>query len=278
MYAFLTGPMLWLSLLIFVIGLAWRVVRYIKGLDWKLERVAYGPGMNIGLKGAVTSALQWLVPFATHSWRKQTYFTIAFFFFHLGLVIVPLFLAGHAVILQERFGISWPTLPMCVADVFTVAGIIGGVMMFLRRLALPEVRFLRLVRAVPLALHPDGRLPCAARRAGLRKLAALAHLRRGTYSYSGAVHQAVAHRALLHVARAARDGLRDQARRRHTRTGLPLVIGSVVKGKGPATARQQTVRPGGLTPPQARRQQTRQGLPSSRGGRPASFAPEESHA
>lgn len=33
MYAFLTGPMLWLSLLIFVIGLAWRVVRYIKGLD-----------------------------------------------------------------------------------------------------------------------------------------------------------------------------------------------------------------------------------------------------
>lgn len=142
MYAFLTGPMLWLSLLIFVIGLAWRVVRYIKGLDWKLERVAYGPGMNIGLKGAVTSALQWLVPFATHSWRKQTYFTIAFFFFHLGLVIVPLFLAGHAVILQERFGISWPTLPMCVADVFTVAGLIGGVMMLLRRLALPEVRFI----------------------------------------------------------------------------------------------------------------------------------------
>lgn len=27
MYAFLTGPMLWLSLLIFVIGLAWQIGR-----------------------------------------------------------------------------------------------------------------------------------------------------------------------------------------------------------------------------------------------------------
>lgn len=140
MYSFLTGPFLWLSVLIFVLGLAWKVVRYIRGLDWKLERVAYGPGKSAGIPGAISSVLLWLIPFATHSWRKQVYFTFAFFFLHLGLVITPLFLSGHAVILQERFGISWPTLPMCVADVFTVLGIIGGVMMLLRRIALPEVR------------------------------------------------------------------------------------------------------------------------------------------
>lgn len=142
MYAFLTGPMLWLSLLIFVIGLAWRVVRYIRGLDWRLERVAYGPGRTIGIKGAITSAVQWLVPFATHSWRKQTYFTIAFFLFHLGLVVTPLFLSGHMVIMRERFGFSLPSLPMGVSDVFTVLAIAGGIMMLLRRIALPEVRFI----------------------------------------------------------------------------------------------------------------------------------------
>lgn len=142
MYAFLTGPMLWLAIIIFVAGLARRAVNYVKGLDWRLERVAYGPGRSIGLKGAVTSAVQWLVPFATRSWRRQPYFTVAFFFFHLGLVILPLFLAGHMVIMQERFGFSLPTLPMSVADVFTVLGITGGVMMILRRIALPEVRFI----------------------------------------------------------------------------------------------------------------------------------------
>ena len=40
MYEFLTGPMLWAAFLIFVIGLARRVVLYIRGLDWRLERVA----------------------------------------------------------------------------------------------------------------------------------------------------------------------------------------------------------------------------------------------
>lgn len=142
MYAFLTGPMLWFAFLVFVVGLAWRVVKYVKGLDWRLERVAYGPGKNIGIKGALSSVFQWLVPFGTHSWRKQPYFTVAFFLFHIGLVIVPLFLEGHIVIFRTRFGFGWPTLPMGISDGLTVLAIIGGIMMLLRRIALPEVRFL----------------------------------------------------------------------------------------------------------------------------------------
>ena len=142
MYEFLTGPMLWAAFLIFVIGLARRVVLYIRGLDWRLERVAYGPGRKIGMKGAISSVFQWLVPFGTHSWRKQPYFTIAFFLFHIGVVIVPLFLAGHMVIMQERFGFSLPSLPMWFSDAFTVLAIVGAFMMILRRVALPEVRFL----------------------------------------------------------------------------------------------------------------------------------------
>ena len=77
------------AFLIFVyLALARRVVLYIRGLDWRLERVAYGPGRKIGMKGAISSVLQWLVPFGTHSWRRQPYFTIAFFLFHIGVVIV----------------------------------------------------------------------------------------------------------------------------------------------------------------------------------------------
>ena len=94
------------------------------------------------MKGAISSVFQWLVPFGTHSWRRQPYFTIAFFLFHIGVVIVPLFLAGHMVIMQERFGFSLPALPMWFSDAFTVLAIVGAFMMVLRRIALPEVRFL----------------------------------------------------------------------------------------------------------------------------------------
>ena len=111
MYEFLTGPMLWAAFLIFVIGLARRVVLYIRGLDWRLERVAYGPGRKIGMKGAISSVFQWLVPFGTHSWRKQPYFTIAFFLFHIGVVIVPLFLAGHMVIMRSVSASACPRCP-----------------------------------------------------------------------------------------------------------------------------------------------------------------------
>ena len=142
MYSFLTGPMLWVAMLVFFGGLAIRVVLYIRGLSQQLDRVAYGPHFNRGIQGAVHSALKWLVPFGTYSWRAQPFFTVVFFLFHIGLVLVPLFLAGHNIILEERFGFSLPTLPMGVADVLTVLAIIGGALIALRRVALTEVRIL----------------------------------------------------------------------------------------------------------------------------------------
>lgn len=142
MYSFLTGPMLWVAMLVFFGGLAIRVVLYIRGLSQQLDRVAYGPHFNRGIQGAVHSALKWLVPFGTYSWRAQPFFTVVFFLFHIGLVLVPLFLAGHNIILEERFGFSLPTLPMGVADALTVLAIIGGVLIALRRVALTEVRIL----------------------------------------------------------------------------------------------------------------------------------------
>lgn len=142
MYDFLAGPLLLLSLLIFVCGLAWRVVTYIRGLDWRLERVAYGYSEGRGMKGALWSVFKWLVPFGTHSWRQQPYMTIAFFLFHLGVVIAPLFLAGHMVVMREALGFSLPALSVGAGDFLSICGVIGGVMLLLRRLALPEVRFL----------------------------------------------------------------------------------------------------------------------------------------
>ncbi len=142
MYAFLTGPMLWVSFLVFALGMTYRVIWYIRGLDWRLDRVAYKPHLSMGFRGAIQSIYRWLTPLGSRSWRTQPFMATGFFFFHVGAVIVPIFLAGHNVILQERFGFSLPVLPMCVADALTILAIIGLGMLALRRIALSEVRIL----------------------------------------------------------------------------------------------------------------------------------------
>ena len=120
MYAFLTGPMLWLSFAICLIGCVWRVVAYVRGLDWQLDRVPYGYFRNLAVRGALRSIFHWLAPYASRSWRLNPIYTAAFFLFHIGLVIVPLFLYAHGVILLERFGIPWPALPAGLADGLTI--------------------------------------------------------------------------------------------------------------------------------------------------------------
>jgi len=140
LYQFITGPLLWLSFGIFFVGLTFRVVRYFQGLDWQLDRVAYRAHPGLGLKGALRSIVHWLVPFWSVGWRAKPLYTAIFFVFHIGLVLTPLFLLGHAVIFKERWGVDWPTLSMGLADVLTIGVMITAVCIAIRRLALPEVR------------------------------------------------------------------------------------------------------------------------------------------
>ena len=142
MQNFLAGPGLIISLLVFVFGMAWRVVWYVRGLDWKLDRVAYRPYFKQGLKGGVQSVLRWMLPFGTHGWRSAPFFTLFTFFFHLGVTFVPLFLIGHSVILRSTVGFGLPTIPQPLADFLTVTASIAFVLLVLRRLTLPEVRIL----------------------------------------------------------------------------------------------------------------------------------------
>lgn len=141
-YAFLTGPAFVFSLAVFFIGLITRLALYFRGLDWRLERVAYRPHMNRGMKGGLHSIFKWLMPFGTVGWRAQPFFTLCFFLLHFGAVLVPFFLIGHTIIIQKNFGISLPALPQGLADLLTVLTLVGLFFITMRRIALTEVRIL----------------------------------------------------------------------------------------------------------------------------------------
>jgi len=142
MYQFLTGPMLWLSFAVFFIGCIVRIVRYIKGLNWQADRVAYTAHFAYGMKGAIRSIFFWLFPFGTRSWRLNPVFTVMFFLFHICLIFTPILLLAHNIILKQRWGISLITLPESITDMMTVAVMVAVIFMVLRRIALSEVRIL----------------------------------------------------------------------------------------------------------------------------------------
>ena len=73
--------------------------------------------------------------------RMRPLFTIVSFAFHACLLVTPLFVMGHAVLLEQSWGVSWWSLPPLVADVMTLVVVAGGVFFLLRRIAAPQVRY-----------------------------------------------------------------------------------------------------------------------------------------
>jgi nitrate reductase gamma subunit len=142
MYAFVTGPLAWIAFTVFFVGLVWRGIWYVRGLDWRLDRVSYGENLGYGIRGAARSIVRWLIPYGTHSWRFYSGYTAAVFIFHIGLLVTPVFLLAHNLLLEERWGVRLPALPEALADTLTVAVLAAAVVIVLRRIALPEVRIL----------------------------------------------------------------------------------------------------------------------------------------
>ena len=88
--------------------------------------------------------LTWLVP-VTRLHRHRAGYSIASFTFHLGLLLVGLFLRSHLEFLQANTGLSWWAIPKPVLDGLSLAAIFGGGYLLLHRLYVASSR--RLSRA-----------------------------------------------------------------------------------------------------------------------------------
>lgn len=140
MLDFITGPLFVISLVIFVVGMLARVFWYVRGLDWRLERVAYRYHAERSVPGALVSIFKWMIPGATDGWRTQPVAAVLFFLLHFGAVLVPLFLLGHTVLLERYVGIALPSLPGTLADILSVASLVAIVLLGVRRMISPALR------------------------------------------------------------------------------------------------------------------------------------------
>jgi nitrate reductase gamma subunit len=136
-YNFVSGPLAWLTFILFFGGCLYRLISLIKLVNDKEPFIFTYMSWRYSLR----SIFRWLVPFGTVNWRRHPVLTIATFAFHICLLIVPIFLLSHVILWEEAFDISWWSLPNIWADVMTLI-VIGGCTFFLfRRLTQPEVKY-----------------------------------------------------------------------------------------------------------------------------------------
>jgi nitrate reductase gamma subunit len=138
LYEIASGPLVWLALIIFVLGICYRLVTMAR-LAAKKDPVVFN---YMSPYHALRSIFHWIIPYASVNMRKHPVMTAVGFAFHICLIVLPVFLFAHIILIHESWQISWWHIPNSIADIMTLVVIAGIVFFLCRRLILPDVRYL----------------------------------------------------------------------------------------------------------------------------------------
>lgn len=83
---------------------------------------------NIIFSRVIKETIVWLLP-GRNMIRTAVVFSIISFIFHIGLIIVPVFLFEHILIWKHIFKFGWPAIGKEAADIITVVTIICGLIL-----------------------------------------------------------------------------------------------------------------------------------------------------
>ncbi len=136
MYDLISRYLVWIAFAVFVIGMVYQFVNMV--IQARRDK---GVLPYMTWKHSIRSLVHWVIPFASRNMRSRYETTIVTFFFHVCAVLVPIFLTAHVVMFAFAWGPRWATLSSSVADWATILVIFAMVFFFVRRLMLPEVRY-----------------------------------------------------------------------------------------------------------------------------------------
>jgi nitrate reductase gamma subunit len=88
----------------------------------------------------VLATLEWLLPFKRL--RNRWLYSLTTLLFHVGVILVPLFLAGHIELWEAALGISWPALSNSLATTLTLIVMGAALAVVVQRAATRESRSL----------------------------------------------------------------------------------------------------------------------------------------
>ena len=137
-YSFVEGPLLWIAFLTFIIGTILRIALVVA-----TARKMDGPMFqHFSWKYVLATLGRWILPI-NKDMAKNPVFMSLVYIFHICLIVVPIWLAGHVSLWEEsRFEWSWTALPDAWADWMTLILIAISIFFLLRRLISADIRLL----------------------------------------------------------------------------------------------------------------------------------------
>ena len=145
-----------------VLGLMRHVVVTVTELRKMVNRAG---NKDVAYRQVLTATVKWLLPVGQI--RQRFFFSITSFVFHVAIIIVPIFLAGHIALWESGTGLSWLAISNGLADILTIAAVATALLLVLQRAMARDSRALSrfgdyalpLLIAVPfvsgfLVMHP----------------------------------------------------------------------------------------------------------------------------
>jgi len=133
---FAKGPLFRLSLMVMILGLGRLLFIVLAGMLQAYRRA--GNKALDGVRIARQTAAGVIPSFRPSG--MGWIFSTGSFFFHVGLIGVPLFLHGHIQLWEKGIGLSWPALPMVWADGLSILVMITGAGLLVGRISYPPSR------------------------------------------------------------------------------------------------------------------------------------------
>lgn len=132
---FAKGPLFAITFLIMILGLGRHVIIQIYYLFF-----AKGARLkNVSWKKIFKDMATWVVP-VRHLIKGTVFFSICSFLFHVGIILLAVFLVDHIVLWEELLGVSLPSIGRVVADWLTIGTIACVIGLFISRVFIPRLR------------------------------------------------------------------------------------------------------------------------------------------
>lgn len=152
MYDFLIGPMLAVTLAVFVGGLSWRIYQFFQLTgEMKIDPAALPKSIiaevekrekdeYLRINSVTDLLLKWKMKLRRTFLGRHPVFSAVTILFHFLLLFLPFVTVGHNVLLDDYFGFSFPTLSEAAVDTLTLVFILLFAFFFLRRIFSARVR------------------------------------------------------------------------------------------------------------------------------------------
>jgi nitrate reductase gamma subunit len=135
---FVRGPLFRLCLAIMLLGLARILFLDILAVFKAYKKTG---DKKMPWRLIISRTWEWIFPVKRLSNNFQVYSVLSILF-HIGLILVPIFLFAHIQLWKESIGISWPALPYSWAFWLTISTIVFAVALFAGRLVIKQARML----------------------------------------------------------------------------------------------------------------------------------------